>query len=201
MAYRKIHIIVFLLLVLFGATPAKARFLIFGEKVGSGTELRDYNRGLSLTTPTSLWNVSLSTKMISLTHTNEYDVYINLQESLYHSDSVEKIFISRKADLQEFLPNARFWIDKEMLNLAGTKALMLRYEDTEKERMYQEIFFILNKVCYQLSFVAKPNTFFKLESEFDAIVESLVVIEKKAKSMATSFVEDDPRDPVHSSGL
>lgn len=191
-----------MLVTLFFTTPAQAKFLVFGERVGPGTEIKDFNRRLSLQTPSSLWNVSLSSNMISITHARDFDVYINLQESVYRSEFLDRLFASRKADLKEFMPQARFWIEQESLQVAGVKALMMRYEDVNKDRMYQEVFFIVNKTPYQLSFVAKPTTFFQSENEFAALVNSLKNLGGPVKQgVDSSLLEDNPYNPSHSAGF
>lgn len=140
--------------------------------------------------------------MISITHAQDFDVYINLQKSVYRSEFVERVFSNRKADLKEFMPHAYFWIEEEVLKIAGVKALMLRYEDLINDRMYQEIYFVIDKTAYQLSFVAKPNTFFKRQDDFDNIVKSLKVIgNSPTKSVSTQLVEDNTYNPANSAGF
>lgn len=190
-----------LLLVIF-CNNAEAKFLAFGEKVGPGTEIKDFNRRISLQTTNSLWNISVSAKMISITHSQDFDVYINLQESVYRAEFVDRVFASRKADLKEFMPQAHFWVEQESLQVAGVNALMMRYEDLTKDRMYQEIFFVINKTAYQLSFVAKPETFFQHELDFEDLFNSLKNLGGPVKQgKASSLVEDNPYNPANSAGF
>lgn len=178
---------VFLFLILCGFTPlVKASFLGLGSKVGPGSEIRDYHRGLSLEAPTSEWNVSISAKLITLNHSKYYDVYVSLQESIYRSQAVERVFESRKKDLIEFDPSAVFLVEKESLRMAGVEGLSFTYQDVDKGKIIQEILFVHQRVPYHLTISANIRNIEKLQDEINGFISSVKAIPKKKKRIFKS---------------
>lgn len=182
-----------LLLVLI-STSAEARFLIFGPKVGPGSELRDYHRGLLVQAPTSEWNLSASSKLITLTHTKYYDAYISLQESISNSKSLEKVFETRKQRVRELYNKQTFIIEREDLQVAGVPALSFTYHDFDKGKLIQEIVFIHNRVGYNMNVSVNMKNFEKLQPELEFVIENLQAIPIKKKSVlrSTASAETSP---------
>lgn len=184
------------------STHASARFLILGEKVTEGVTIVDKGKAFQVSLPSSLWNVSVTSKIMAITHAREFDIYINFQEAVSKSDSLAKVFESRKADIQQFLPQATFWVPQETRQVGQSEAWLMRYEDLVKERMYQEVFFVVGKKIYQMSYVAKSSTFFKYEYEVSTILDSLKILAKPTKEAESKYkVEEDDYNPAGSAGF
>ncbi len=160
------------------------RFLITGlslllalkaySQTTTGAKLTDFGRGVEFVTPSSTWDVNVSSYSITLNHNVNYDVRVTLNKMMNSVSTTSDAYSKRKENLKSYLPGAIFIKENEPVTLAGgVAAVSMTYKNPADLTITRVIVFLHKNQGYELEFKAKEENFGNIKTDFGAILQGV----------------------------